>query len=262
MRLMLICCEIFFREVCRLASESPHTTDIVFMPKGLHDIGAEKMKSRLQAQLDEIPPNRYDAILLWYGLCNNGVVGLAVSAAQMVIPKAHDCIALFIGSRKRYLEYFNAHPGTYYRTTGWYERRDDAGAGEETIQQKLGLFMKYEELVTRFGEDNARYIMETMGNATVHYDRLAFIKLGLPCEEPFRIQAMQEAQDKGWTFDEIEGSLELLRKLLFGEWDDDFVIVPPGRAIRATHDEHVLGFVASKGQESGCSFCCSPGSVE
>ena len=241
MRLMLICCEIFFREICRLASETPHLLDIVFLPKGLHDIGAEKMRLRLQARLDEVPPARYDAILLGYGLCNNGVVGLTVAHTRLVIPKAHDCIALFMGSRRRYLEYFNAHPGTYYRTTGWYERRDDSGAGEETIQQKLGLFMKYEELVARYGEDNARYIMETMGSATVHYDRLAFIKLGLPCEEPFRLRAEQEAKERGWTFDEIEGSLVLLRKLVFGEWDDDFVIVPPGGTIRATHDENVLG---------------------
>ncbi len=45
MRLKLICCEIYFREVCRLVSESAHTIDLAFTPKGLHDLGADKMPS-------------------------------------------------------------------------------------------------------------------------------------------------------------------------------------------------------------------------
>ena len=57
----------------------------------------------------------------------------------LVIPRAHDCIALFMGSRQRYREYFDAHPGTYYRTSGWIERDDATSAGEETVSQRLGL---------------------------------------------------------------------------------------------------------------------------
>ncbi|MFV1980286.1 MAG: DUF1638 domain-containing protein [Rhodothermia bacterium] len=33
-----------------------------------------------------------------------------------VLPRAHDCITLLMGSRTRYLEYFKAHPGTYFRS--------------------------------------------------------------------------------------------------------------------------------------------------
>ncbi|PIY43609.1 MAG: hypothetical protein COZ06_22500 [Armatimonadetes bacterium CG_4_10_14_3_um_filter_66_18] len=64
--------------------------------------------------------------------------------------------------------------------------------------------------------------------------------MGLACEEPFRRRAVKEAEDKGWTYDEIEGSMELLRKLIDGTWDEDFLLVEPGHTVAASHDEGVI----------------------
>ena len=105
--------------------------------------------------------------------------------------------------------------------------------------QQLGMAMQYDELVEKYGEDNAQYIMESMGDTTANYDRLTFIRMGLGEEDAFCEVARQEATDKGWTFDEIEGSMSLLRRLLHGEWDDDFLRVESGQRIRATHDERI-----------------------
>jgi hypothetical protein len=243
MNLRVLCCEVFFREVCLLAAGSPHTIDLEFLPKGLHDLGVERMVPRLQEAIDGGPDRAYDAVVLVYGLCNNGIVGLkAPGAAKLVVPRAHDCITLFLGDRQRYHEYFNAHPGTYYRTTGWIEHADSTGAGEETVSQKLGLAFQYDDLVAKYGEDNAQYIMEAMGDQTEHYDRLTFIRMGLDGEAPFREQARREAERKGWAFDEQEGSLDLLRRLIHGEWDEaDFLVLDPGQTIKPTHDDRVIG---------------------
>ena len=240
MRLKLICCEVLYREICHVVANSPHTVDVEFLPKGLHDFGVEKMAPRLQEQIDALPAGAYDAILLGYGLCNNGVVGLKCGHTRLVIPRAHDCIALFMGSRKKYKEYFNAHPGTYYLTTGWIERNDDSGASDETVSQRLGLSMQYEELVEKYGQENADYIRDTMGDATANYDRLAFIEMGLKCEDPFQRKAEEEAKKKGWTFEVFKGSLELLRRLVDGEWDTDFLILTPGTVIGASHDDEII----------------------
>jgi hypothetical protein len=239
--LKVLCCEVFFREACSLMAATPHRCDVEFVPKGLHDLGAERMTARLQELVDKGDDGKHDAIVLVYGLCNNGVVGLRARQTRLVIPRAHDCMALFLGARHRYRQEFDAHPGTYYRTSGWLEHADSAGAGEETISQKLGLFMKFEELVEKYGEDNARYIMEMMGNATVNYDRLAFIHMGLECDDAFAAMAEEEARRKGWTFARLAGDLRLLRKLLWGEWDEDFLILAPGQTIRATYDDGVIG---------------------
>lgn len=240
MKLRLIACEVLYREMCAVVAESPHTCDMEFLPKGLHDLGVEKMRPRIQERIDAVEVGRYDAILLGYGLCNNGLVGIAARHTKLVIPKAHDCITLFMGNRKQYREFFDAHPGTYYRTTGWIERCDSEGAGDQTVSQKLGLFLKYEELVEKYGEENAQYIMETMGSGTANYDTLAFIGMGLKCEESFRQRAMQEAREKGWKFEELKGSLVLFRKLIDGGWDDDFVVVQPGECVKPCYNDAIM----------------------
>lgn len=93
-RFKVIACEIAFRELCFCASQANAVVDFTFMPKGLHDKSAEKMRLALQHEIDQVECHKYEAILLAYGLCSCGVVGLT-SQLPLVIPKAHDCITFF-----------------------------------------------------------------------------------------------------------------------------------------------------------------------
>ena len=54
-------------------------------------------------------------------------------------------------------------------------------------------------------------------------------------------QVRREAAERGWEFELREGNWSLLRKLFFGTWDDDFVVVPPGGRVVACNDDRVLG---------------------
>ena len=105
MRLKLIACEMLSREMCAAIARSPRRVDFEFLPKALHDLGKE-MQPQLQEVVDAVDPTRYDAVLLGYALCGNGVDGLVSRALPLVIPRAHDCIALLMGCRDRYREYF------------------------------------------------------------------------------------------------------------------------------------------------------------
>ena len=137
-RVGLILCEIFFREAAWLAAQCEDILDLVILPKGLHDLGGQEMRGTLQAEIDKMDAQtgekRYSRILLGYGLCNNGIIGLSAKNTPMVIPKAHDCITLFMGCRQRYREYFDANPGTYYHTTGWLARGE---GGQEFFDSRL-----------------------------------------------------------------------------------------------------------------------------
>lgn len=242
MRLRLISCEIFFREMCSLLARSPHTIDVEFLPKGLHDIGTKEMHERLQGAIDRIDNSPYDAVLLGYGLCNNGVVGLTARDKPLVVPRAHDCITLFMGSASRYLEYFNNHPGVYFETTGWVER---GGADGELTQlalgKRLGFLQTYEEMVARYGEDNAHYLQEQLGDLTRHYRQFTFIEMGVEPDTRFEEAARQNASERGWAFEKIRGDIGLLQRLLFGQWDEaEFLIVPPGFQIVAKYDEGII----------------------
>ena len=127
MRLTLISCEIFHREMCAAVACSTNQVDIEFLVKGLHDIETEGMRQRLQAAIDRVDASQYDAVLLGYGLCNNGICGLTAPTIPLVVPRAHDCLTLFFGSKARYTEYFTNHPGVYFTTTGWIERGNNPG---------------------------------------------------------------------------------------------------------------------------------------
>jgi len=106
-RILLIGCEVIIRELCDAVARSPHVVDARFLSKGLHDRGARVMRAGLQAAIDEAEADarKYDAIALGYGLCGNGLAGLEARSVPLVLPRAHDCITLLMGSRIEFERY-------------------------------------------------------------------------------------------------------------------------------------------------------------
>jgi hypothetical protein len=242
MYLKLISCEIFYREFCAAVARSPHTVDVEFLPKGLHDIGSDGMRERLQTAIDRVQDTKYDALLLGYALCNNGVVGLAARSIRLVIPRAHDCITLFFGSAERYLDYFNSHPGVFFKTTGWIERGEATGElSQLAIGKKWGLQQSFEELLARYGEDNARYLWDELGDLWKHYRQITFIEMGVEPDARFERLAREEAVQRNWKFEKVAGDLAMIQRLVDGIWDErEFLIVPPGRCVVAKYDEGII----------------------
>jgi hypothetical protein len=242
MRLKLISCEIFYREMCAVVAQSKNQVDIAFSPKGLHDIGREKMLARVQDAVDAVDATQYEAVLLGYALCNNGIAGLVARSIPIVIPRAHDCITLFLGSRERYLEYFNDNPGTYFQTTGWMERGTAAGELKQlSISHQMGIDLSYEELVAKYGEEDAKYIWDTMGNPLRNYGQYTFIEMGIEPDDRFERGARAKAEERGWKFDKVKGDMSLFRQLVDGQWAErDFLVVRPGWRVVARLDEGII----------------------
>jgi hypothetical protein len=241
MRLKLIACEIMYRELCTAVARSTNLVDIEFLPKGLHDIGQAGMSGRLAEVLAAVDEVRYEAVLLGYGLCSNGLVGLTARSIPLVVPRAHDCITLFLGSKERYLEYFQGHPGVYFKTSGWIERGVGLHQGdEETTHSQSALAQSYEDLVARYGEDNAKFLFEELCNMR-HYAGLTFIEMGIEPDDRFQRQSEAEAETRGWKYEKIAGDMRLLQDLLDGPWDSDrYLVVPPGKRIASSFDHHVI----------------------
>jgi hypothetical protein len=226
-RLKLISCEVLYREMCAAVARSPHQVDVEFLPKGLHDQGSPAMRARLQEAVDRVDATRYESVLLGYALCGNGVAGLVSRTLPMVIPRAHDCIALLMGGRDRYRSYFENHPGVYFRSTGWLER------GQDLDQAAL--------LIARYGEDNGRYLFEQFNGYQRNYRQLAYIATGLEPDGSFEQQAREEAARRGWQFETIRGDLRLFERLVAGDWDEtDFLVVAPGWRVKATYDDGII----------------------
>lgn len=247
-RLKFLGCEILYREACALVSRCRHRVDVEFLRKGLHDLETPDMVARIQQSIDAVDPAEYDAILMGYARCNDGLVGVEARDLPLVIPKAHDCITLFFGSRAAYRAYFDAHPGTYYMTTGWAERNGfeegqyaTPAYGQSGVMGKLGLADSFEQLVEKHGRENAEYIWQTVGDWRQHYTHMLYLEMGTCDETPFIELARQRAGENGWSFHARAGDWTLLQKLFDAQWDEDFVIVRPGEQIVARNDEEVLG---------------------
>jgi hypothetical protein len=142
------------------------------------------------------------------------VAGLKSDTRTLIIPKVDDCIAIFLGSDARYQEQHRSEPGTLYQTKGWIE-------ADKSLK---GL----PEMIQKYGETRARWLFKQM---IKNYTRLAFINTGNYEIERYRAQSRAEAAELGLKYEEIAGSNALVKKLLYGPWDSEFVIVPPGQAL-------------------------------
>ncbi len=249
-RLLAVACEVFHREACAAAAQSSYVVDFEFMPKSLHDIGEGPMSSRLQATIDKALAERPidawpDAIVLLYGLCNNGIRGLR-APIPIIVPRAHDCITLLLGSRTRYTEHFQANPGTFYKSPGWVERDSDPDANPASVTSRMGISHDYAKLVEEYGEENAEYLMETMGNWLKNYRKLSFINTGVGQHEQYLQVCRAQAQENAWEYEEIAGDTVLIKKLLNGDWnEEDFLVLQPGQKIAVSNESTIVCAVAS-----------------
>jgi hypothetical protein len=242
MKLRLIACEVLYRELCAVVARSPHQIDIGFLPKGLHDIGSEGMVSRLQSVVDAVDSTQYDAIIMGYALCNNGVAGLKARTLPVVIPRGHDCMTLFFGSRQKYSEYFNNNPGTYFLTSGWIERGEATGELQQlSISTQSGMNLTYEQLVEKYGEENAKFLYDQLCDHTKHYGQFTFIEMGVEPGRQFLEEAQRRAGERQWKFDHVKGDMSLIERLVNASWDDsDFLVVPPGHRIAVNYQESII----------------------
>jgi hypothetical protein len=240
MRILLIGCEVIIRELCDAITRSPHVVDVRFLSKGLHDLGSRSMRAGIQAVIDEIESRaeKYDAIALGYGLCGNGLAGVEARSVPLVLPRAHDCITLLMGSRSDFEQYFQDHPGVYYRSSGWVERGSDL---EPLARTQTGAGYTLEALVERYGEDNGRFLYDELTRYRQNYEQLTFIETGIEPDDRFEALSRAEAAEKGWRFEKIRGDLGLFRRLLACDWPEvDFLVVPPGHRIAARPDAGIV----------------------
>lgn len=246
MRLKCISCESLARPVYFAAAHSPHGVDMELIPRYLHK--PEEIRARLQGRIDAAEGQGYEAITLAYGLCGQATAGLIARSIPLVIPRAHDCITLYLGSRVRYQQETAKEPGTYWYAQDYIERNSGGSAALAMGQQGTGADMQtmYEHYVQKYGKVKADRLMEVMDGWLVHYKRAAYLDTGLGDNGEVEAQARAEAARRGWAFERIAADLNLVRRLLDGEWEADFLVVPPGQQIVMAYDDKIIEFDQTK----------------
>ena len=234
LKIAVVTCAVLEDEITQLAGNVDHIVHIELMEQGLHN-EPDRLTSEVQAMVERIETEKpeVDAIVLGYGLCSRGTEGVSPQRCKLVIPRAHDCLTLLLGSKERYTEYVAKHPGTYWHSPGW--NRHHTPPGKERYE---AAYRRYAE---EFGEDNAEYLMEMEQNWFKSYDRATFVELGAGDVKGELEHTKQCADWLGWNFDHQRGDTRLLNALLTGDWnEEDFVVLEPGQTIRMTDDERVI----------------------
>ena len=237
----LIACNVFFREICMETAQSPHVFDLEFTEKGDHD-RPDALRDLIQEKINAASAaGKYDAVLLAFGLCGNALAGITGGNIRLVIPRAHDCCTIFLGSKKRFAQYFGDNPSRPFSAAGYRERGDSLSRSSDA-HNVLGLNKTYEEYVKLYGEENAQYLMETLSPAKDIGKETEIFYIDMPDTEflMYAEKCKAEAEADGKTFTCVKGDRRLIRSLVNPEenrWNsEDYLIVEPGQKITAVYD--------------------------
>ena len=250
MYLALLGCSIFKNEVQFLEPRITSELDFYWLPQRLHNKPLD-LRRLIHEKIDDIEREGkpYDAIVLLYGLCSKGSMGISSKRYRVVIPRVQDCIGMLLGSNERYSEHFKKKPGTYWYTKGWIETGSEAGDSKSSIPEPAGLegvldpyrerFLEYRQ---KFSDEISRYLIHVWDQRWIrNYTTVAFINWGMPESGEYRKRAMRNAARMGLEFEQVEGDYSLLLDLLNARWDEKrYIQVEPGQRLMPSYTDSVF----------------------
>lgn len=209
--ILVIACEVLKNE---LEAVSGPGVRFEYIEQGIHRTPT-KMPAVIQEAINKAD-SKADIIVLGYGLCGSGIIGVKAGKRPLVVPRAHDCVTLFLGSIKAHEKVHESHPGTYYLTKGW-------------IEQAKSPLKQLEEYTERYGRETAEWVIS---EEYKHYTRIVLITTGTYDPAEYREHALANAAYLGLAYEEIEGNPAFFEKIVGGQWDKkDFFILQPGEEI-------------------------------
>ena len=215
----ILACAVIIEE---LRSRLPVEVECEILDFGLHR-SPELLRKKLQEIIDVSCD--YENIILAFGLCGMATIGLRSETSTLIVPRADDCIAVFLGSRKAYLKHQSDFPGTLFLSKGWIEGRIDDVSTNDNV---------YHQLLEKYGEERAKRMLAVyMARQPLrHYKRMAFITTSAESDlEQYKEVARGRAARLGLVYKEIPGSTAFMDKIASRYWDEEFIVAPPGHRI-------------------------------
>lgn len=258
MRLKLLACKALTRELSYLSALSQNNIDFTFIRQGYH-CAPDVLRRTLQAEIDAVESGTdshtnelggngdrispyasedFDAILIGYGLCSNGIMGLKSKSHPLVIPRGHDCITFFLGSKERYAELFHQMPGCFWYTASWIENAEMPS--EKAYNRQIEFFRE-----KGYDEEDWDYLIKASNGWTQEYGTAAYIKMPFFDKQEHQTFTKEAADFYSWEYKEIEGDMGLLERFVSGSWNpEEFLVVPPGCTVLPSNDNGIIQFQA------------------
>lgn len=241
----VLACKIFQRELAQVMVNCPNALDITFMRQDLH-VSPNLLRDALQKEIDLIESGNdlhtnerrfgeMEAILLGYGLCSNALAGIKSSRLPLVIPRAHDCITMFMGSKERYADYFEKVKGTFFYNQSWLDLGVDIGQSD--IERKRNEYMEQFD----GDEDTVEYLLDIDREMLKNYHYVTYITWPGMDNAGGIERAKQIAAEAGMELLHYEGSNRLMADFVNGNWnEEDFLILQPGEELQPSFDHLVI----------------------
>ena len=232
----IIACAVLAIDLKHSAKRLGLDIDYKFLEAGLHN-NPKLLREKLQAAIDEISATGLcDRIVIGYGICGKGTIGIQSRNIPLTIPKVHDCVALFLGGDQSYKNEFQKYPGTYYLSAGWCEEKT-----EPISQRKQWAYfgdkrLQFNDLVEKHGKEAAQQTFDFLNSWQKNYQRVVFIETGAKKSPEYEQLALDMAREYQWKYEKIDGNQGLIEKMITARNStSDILFVPP---------EHVIGFDA------------------
>ena len=231
-KIVFIGCAVLGKDIKHAAKRLGLAVDFNFLEAGLHD-RPDVLRQKLQAAIDAVSAaGQADRIVVGYGVCGRGTVGIQSRELPLVIAKVHDCIALFLGGAEAYRREFTKYPGTYYISDGWFEEKA-VPVSQRNLQAWVGgKRIHHREIARQYGEKAADHTIEFLSSWQKNYQRAAYIDTGVKSGSKSETYAREMSRAYGWTYEKIRGSHDLIDALLTSTaTTDDLLFVKPRHVI-------------------------------
>lgn len=207
----IIACETLRPELTAVMRERRCPYPIAWIPSEKHS-RTDALRECIQAAIDAVP-EPYRVILLAFGFCGNSLVGVTARGRPLILPRVADCIPLFLGSQARRESY---GPGTYFFTEGY-------------LRSERTIIAEFNRCLETYGPEEG---LDLMKEFVGHYTAFAVIDTG-SCDTQKLMREIQPSADMlGLPVAAIPGNIQLLHKLLAGDWNPDaFLVIPPGKTV-------------------------------
>ena len=228
MRIYSIVCGMLDDFFTKAAANSPHEIKIDMIDKKLHT-EPEKLKREIQLRLDALKPE-WDFVVLGFGLCGGALNGIKSGKHTLIIPRCHDCISLFLGSKELYSDIVKKYQNRcYWFTPSFYK-------------QKFLLIKKFrqeriEEYKEQYDEETSQYLIDVELGPLFKYTHLNLIDdLENPdntlCQEAYIL-----AEEFNWQVNKFNIGDSLFNAMYRGDFNEnDFLTVIPNKTVMQSMD--------------------------
>ena len=206
----MLACQALKREITVMLEEEGLCYPVYFIPEELH-LFPERLNAFLcdfVARLENV-----DYLLLPMGCCGNGTSGIPSCGTTLVLPKCEDCISLLLSGDS--LADVNRPKYSCFFTDSW-------------LDYKHSFVGEYEYAVEKYGRKMGDTVMRTMYN---NYKYFIYIDSGIGDYETAAARVSPLAKAADIEIQKIEASAGVLRKMITLNFDEDFLLVPPGEKV-------------------------------